>query len=83
MTMIMQSCLAKETWDRPTAQQLEEYSDAIIKGQPAIVTWTPPSGKIGDSEIISTESDASSYIGEIEEYGLLLSLLLQLLFLLF
>ena len=67
MTMIMQSCLAKETWDRPTAQQLEEYSDAIIKGQPAIVTWTPPSGKIGDSEIISTESDASSYIGEIEE----------------
>ena len=52
MTMIMQSCLAKETWDRPTAQQLEEYSDAIIKGQPAIVTWTPPSGKIGDSEFI-------------------------------
>jgi serine/threonine protein kinase len=39
LNMVMQSCLAKETWDRPTAEQLEEYSEAILKGQPATVTW--------------------------------------------
>lgn len=43
MNMVMQSCLAKETWDRPTAEQLEEYADAIIKGEPAKVTWNLPS----------------------------------------
>ena len=43
MNMVMQSCLAKETWDRPTAEQLEKYADAIIKGEPAKVTWTLPS----------------------------------------
>lgn len=42
MNMVMQSCLAKETWDRPTAQQLEEYAEAIIKGEPAKVTWNVP-----------------------------------------
>lgn len=45
LNMVMQSCLAKETWDRPTAQQLEEYSDAILKGQPAKVTWNAPTAK--------------------------------------
>lgn len=43
LNMVMQSCLAKETWDRPTAKQLEEYSEAILKGQPATVTWNAPS----------------------------------------
>ena len=42
MNMVMQSCLAKETWDRPTAEQLEKYADAIIKGEPAKVTWNLP-----------------------------------------
>lgn len=45
LNMVMQSCLAKETWDRPTSQQLEEYSDAILKGQPATITWKAPSAK--------------------------------------
>ena len=42
MTMVMQSCLAKETWDRPTAEQLEKYSESILKGEPAKVTWNAP-----------------------------------------
>ena len=42
MTMVMQSCLAKDTWDRPTAEQLEAYSNAILKGEPAKVTWNQP-----------------------------------------
>lgn len=55
MIMVMQSCLAKETWDRPTAQQLEEYSDAIIKGKPAKVTWNVPVGKVEESPQEQTE----------------------------
>lgn len=43
LNMVMQSCLAKEPWDRPTAPQLEEYSEAIFKGQTATVTWHVPS----------------------------------------
>lgn len=43
LNMVMQSCLAKEPWDRPTAFQVEEYSEAILKGQPATVTWNVPS----------------------------------------
>ncbi len=43
LNMVMQSCLAKEPWDRPTASQLEEYSEAILKGQPATITWNAPS----------------------------------------
>ncbi len=39
MNMVMQSCLAKETWNRPTAKQLEAYSNAILQGQPAKATW--------------------------------------------
>lgn len=55
MMMVMQSCLAKETWDRPTAQQLEEYTDAIIKGKPAKVTWNVPVGKVEESPQEQTE----------------------------
>lgn len=40
LNMVMQSCLAKETWDRPTAKQLEAYSSAILKGEEAVPEWT-------------------------------------------
>lgn len=29
---IMQACLAKDTWERPTADQIVEYTDLILKG---------------------------------------------------
>lgn len=67
MTMVMQSCLAKETWDRPTAQQLEEFSDAIIKGQPAKATWTLPTGKVEETTVEPSEPDTSSIYGDSEE----------------
>ena len=63
ITMVMQSCLAKETWDRPTAQQLEEYSDAIIKGQPAKATWNVPSEKAEETVSEPSEPDTSSING--------------------
>lgn len=64
MNMVMQSCLAKETWDRPTAQQLEEYAEAIIKGEPAKVTWNVPTAAEAPSVVeppsSSEEGSASS-----------------------
>lgn len=68
LNMVMQSCLAKETWDRPTAQQLEEYSEAILKGQPATVTWNVPSAKTEAAtpeEVV--EHVESGYVSEYEE----------------
>lgn len=61
LNMVMRSCLAKEPWNRPTAQQLEAYSEAILKGKPAIVTWNVPSTKKDD---ITTEEGF-----EYGEYG--------------
>lgn len=67
MTMVMQSCLAKETWDRPTAQQLEEYSDAIIKGQPAKAIWNVPSEQEEKPVSEPSEPDTSSIYGNDDE----------------
>lgn len=30
---IMQACLSKDTWDRPTAEELSEYTQQILKGK--------------------------------------------------
>lgn len=30
---IMQACLSKETWDRPTAEELAEYTQQVLKGK--------------------------------------------------
>lgn len=42
LNMIMQSCLAKETWDRPTAEQLADYANQKRKGSTPHPLWTLP-----------------------------------------
>ena len=44
LKQIVQMCLAKETWDRPTASQLREYAQAKMEGQtlPDYGGMTPP-----------------------------------------
>lgn len=68
LNMVMQSCLAKEPWDRPTAQQLEEYSDAILKGKPATVTWNVPTltSEVATPEDVEEQVD-SEYVPEYED----------------
>lgn len=39
LNMVMQSCLAKEPWDRPTARQLEDYALAMMEGRAATPSW--------------------------------------------
>lgn len=48
LNMVMQSCLSKETWDRPTADQLERYSEDILAGKPAKATWKVAEPSPGD-----------------------------------
>ena len=43
LCMVVASCLAKETWERPTAKQLEDYASAIIAGQNPEPAWNCPS----------------------------------------
>lgn len=42
LNMVMQSCLAKDTWDRPTAEQLADYASQKKKGELPKPTWTLP-----------------------------------------
>lgn len=39
LNMVFASCLAKETWDRPTAAQLRDYAADVIAGKDPEVTW--------------------------------------------
>ena len=36
------ACIAKETWDRPTAAQLHEYAKAILNGECPAAPWIKP-----------------------------------------
>ena len=39
LNMVFASCLAKETWDRPTAAQLTKFASAVLAGADPEVTW--------------------------------------------
>ncbi len=39
LNMICQSCMTKEPWNRPTAQQLADFASKYIDGQTPKITW--------------------------------------------
>lgn len=39
LNMVCQACMAKEPWNRPTAQQLADFTDRYMKGENPPVTW--------------------------------------------
>lgn len=39
LNMVVQACLAKEPWNRPTALQLTEFADRVLKGENPLPTW--------------------------------------------
>ena len=41
LNVLLNGCLAKETWDRPTAQQINEFATAHIKGLQPKAAWVP------------------------------------------
>ncbi|HIZ87628.1 MAG TPA: serine/threonine protein kinase [Candidatus Coprenecus pullistercoris] len=38
---IVRACMAKETWDRPTAAQIGEYAAAKVRGENPVNPWGP------------------------------------------
>ena len=39
MKIIFESCMAKETWDRPSAAQIRDYAEECLRGQEPKITW--------------------------------------------
>ena len=39
LNMICQSCMTKETWNRPTAQQLADFASKYMEGETPKITW--------------------------------------------
>lgn len=48
---IVDACLAKETWDRPTAARLVEMADSLLKGRPVAEHPVPPMKKTPEPEV--------------------------------
>lgn len=44
INMICQACMTKDTWDRPTAQQLADFATKYINGENPTPTWVKTSG---------------------------------------
>ncbi len=42
LNMVMQSCLAKDPAQRPTAKQLADYAEARLQGQTPVAAWKAP-----------------------------------------
>ena len=58
LNMVMQSCLEKEPWDRPTAQMLSEYAAKKVMGKDEPIPWlnNEESKESNDSVVSATES---------------------------
>ncbi len=57
LKQVVQACLAKETWDRPTAEELAEYADAQLKGKSITPPWIIRLGKNKDEVPVKSNSD--------------------------
>ena len=42
LNLVVMSCMAKETWERPTARQLEDFASKQLMGDSPKITWTLP-----------------------------------------
>jgi serine/threonine protein kinase len=40
MQILFAACLAKETWDRPSAREIVEYAEKCMRGETPVITWT-------------------------------------------
>ncbi len=57
LKQVVQACMAKETWDRPTAEELAEYADAQLKGKSITPPWDIRLGKVSDEVPVKTNTD--------------------------
>ena len=57
---VLESCLAKDTWNRPTAEQLQSYAEAKLRGETPARPWE--SGSVsekreGQNETLNVEQE--------------------------
>lgn len=80
LNAVMQSCLAKETWERPTAEMLEEYAISVLSGRKIPVPWfnkpekensqnDPLEPTVPDSSETDNSFDRTRIIGTAAEEG--------------
>lgn len=50
LSMVFSSCLALETWNRPTAAQLRDFAAQVIKGKKPEPTWHIPETVVKETE---------------------------------
>lgn len=58
LNMVCTSCMAKETWDRPTAAQLRDYAAQVLDNRVAEVTWNLPEPFVDDTDVPPVEPEA-------------------------
>lgn len=57
LNMICQACMTKETWNRPTAQQLADFASKYIDGETPKITWKIAEDiEIPDNVIVDNQS---------------------------
>lgn len=44
LNKVVMSCMANDTWERPTARQLEEFASRMLSGDSPAITWNLPAG---------------------------------------
>lgn len=54
--VLLAGCLAKETWDRPTAQQINEFATAHIRGTNPKPTWVAELAASDDNPAVKEEN---------------------------
>ena len=57
LKQVVQACLEKETWERPTAEELTEYADAHLKGKTITPPWKIRLGKNNDNVPVKSNLD--------------------------
>ena len=57
LNFVMQSCLAKDPWNRPTAKLVVDYSSIVLEGREPGLTWAEDKGDKGG---VSGDGDENS-----------------------
>lgn len=69
LNMIMASCLAQDTWERPTAKKLEEYASKMLSGENSKISRGVPETKTidfagGRTVVLKKDKDGSKDRGD-------------------
>lgn len=58
LNMVCQSCMAKQPWDRPTAQQLADFANKVLNGDSPRPTWKAAEGFVAQQTVVVPEEVA-------------------------